>query len=155
MTDKLDLAPLIQELSKYDAKTLQTDPQIRKDAVTAACSQICNHLSESLFDMVLNMIYDYATTNVRSNAVRAVHQLVECVAYSDAAKTLAKFVPYCYRNIMTEIENGASSLRTTSASTLLPSDTTLHWSMSKIQTISLLYSKSFYHRYCYLTRSYI
>ena len=99
------------------------------DAVTAACSQICNHLSESLFDMVLNMIYDYATTNVRSNAVRAVHQLVECVAYSDAAKTLAKFVPYCYRNIMTEIENGASSLRTTSASTLLPSDTTLHWSM--------------------------
>ena len=47
------------------------------DAVTGACSQICIHLSDSLFDLVLNMIYDYASTNVRSNAVRAIHQLVD------------------------------------------------------------------------------
>ena len=50
------------------------------DSVTAACSQICVHLSEPLFELVLNMVYDYASTNVRPNAVRAVHQLVECVA---------------------------------------------------------------------------
>ncbi len=98
------------------------------DAVTGACSQICVHLSEPLFDLVLNMIYEYASTNVRPNAVRAIHQLVECVANADPRKTLAKFFPFCARNIRTELENGASSLRTTSASTPIPSDATLHWS---------------------------
>ena len=44
------------------------------DAVAGACSQICVHLSDPLFDHVLNMVYEYASTNVRSNAVRAVHQ---------------------------------------------------------------------------------
>lgn len=45
------------------------------DAVAGACSQICVHLSEPLFDLVLKMVYDYASTNVRMNAVRAIHQL--------------------------------------------------------------------------------
>ncbi|KAF8998336.1 hypothetical protein BDZ89DRAFT_1105652 [Hymenopellis radicata] len=91
------------------------------DAVTGACSQICVHLSEPLFDLVLNMIFEYASTNVRPNAVRAIHQLVECIANADPRKTLAKFFPFCARNI-------PSSLRTTSASTPIPSDATLHWS---------------------------
>jgi hypothetical protein len=98
------------------------------DDVARACSQICVHLSEPLYDLVLNMVFDYASTNVRSNAVRAIHQLVECVANADPVKTLAKFFPFCSRNIRTELENGASSLRTTSASSPLPSDATLHWS---------------------------
>ncbi|EDR15426.1 uncharacterized protein LACBIDRAFT_301740 [Laccaria bicolor S238N-H82] len=100
------------------------------DAVTGACSQICVHLSEPLFDLVLKMVFDYATTNVRSNAVRAIHQLVECVANADPVKTLAKFFPFCDNSIRVEIENGASSLRTTSASTPLPSDATLHWNLA-------------------------
>lgn len=98
------------------------------DAVTGACSQICIHLSEPLYDLVLHMVFDYASTNVRSNAVRAIHQLVECVANADPAKTLAKFLPFCIPNIRMEIENGASSLRTTATSSPLPSDATLHWS---------------------------
>jgi proteasome activator subunit 4 len=98
------------------------------DAVTGACSQICVHLSDSLFDLVLNMIFDYASTNVRSNAVRAIHQLVECVANAHPEKTLAKFLSFCVENIRTEIEHGASSVRTTSSSLPLPSDVTLHWS---------------------------
>lgn len=98
------------------------------DAVTGACSQICVHLSEPLYDLVLNMIYDYATTTVRSNAVRAIHQLVECVANADPDKTLAKFFSFCVKNIRVELENGASSLRTTSSSSTIPSDATLHWS---------------------------
>jgi hypothetical protein len=86
-------------------------------------------LSDSLFDLVLNMIFDYASTNVRPNAVRAVHQLVECVANAHPVKTLAKFVPFCIKNIEVELENGASSTRTTSTfSTPLPSDATFHWS---------------------------
>ncbi|KIO02352.1 hypothetical protein M404DRAFT_27957 [Pisolithus tinctorius Marx 270] len=100
------------------------------DAVTGACSQICVHLSNSLFDLVLNMIFDYATTNVRSNAVRAIHQLVECVANANPEKTLAKFFPFCEASIRAEIEHGASSVRTTSSSTPLPSDATLHWSLA-------------------------
>jgi proteasome activator subunit 4 len=99
------------------------------DAVAGACNQICVHLSEPLYDLVLNMVFDYASTNVRSNAVRAIHQLVECVANADPVKTLAKFLPFCIRNIRVELENGASSLRTTSASSPLPSDATLHWSL--------------------------
>ena len=110
------------------------------DAVTNACSQICIHLSDSLFDMVLNMIFDYASTNVRPNAVRAVHQLVECVANAHPAKTLAKFVPFCIHNIEIELENGASSTRTTSTfSTPLPSDATFHWSMERFSPIPLFY----------------
>ncbi|KAF9014988.1 hypothetical protein BDQ17DRAFT_1418116 [Cyathus striatus] len=100
------------------------------DAVAGACSQICVHLSEPLYDMVLNMVYDYASTNVRSNAVRAIHQLVECVANADPVKTLDKFFPFCSMNIRTELENGASSLRTTSSSTPIPSDATLHWNLA-------------------------
>lgn len=100
------------------------------DAVTGACSQICVHLSEPLYDLVLNMIYDYATTTVRSNAVRAIHQLVECVANADPDKTLAKFFSFCVKNIRVELENGASSLRTTSSSSTIPSDATLHWNLA-------------------------
>lgn len=98
------------------------------DSIAGACSQICVHLSEPLFDLVLNQIYEYATTTVRPNAVRAIHQLVECVANANPAKTLARFVPFCDRVIRIELENGASSMRTTSTSTPLPSDATLHWS---------------------------
>ena len=98
------------------------------DAVSGACSQICVHLSDSLYDMVLKMIFDYASNNVRSNAVRAIHQLVECVANANPEKTLAKFFGFCEKNIRTELENGASSLRTTTSSASLPSDATLHWS---------------------------
>ncbi|KAI0336090.1 hypothetical protein GY45DRAFT_1316150 [Cubamyces sp. BRFM 1775] len=101
------------------------------DSVSGAFSQICIHLSEPLYDMVLGLVYDYATQNVRSNAVRAIHQLVECVANANPAKTLDRFLPYCERSIRTELEHGASSLRITSShSTPLPSDATLHWNLA-------------------------
>ncbi|KAK1232607.1 Proteasome activator BLM10 [Marasmius sp. AFHP31] len=76
------------------------------------------------------MVFEYASTNVRSNAVRAIHQLVECIANANPEKTLAKFLPFCERNIRIELENGASSLRTTSSSVPLPSDATLHWNLA-------------------------
>lgn len=88
------------------------------------------HLSEPLFDMVLNMVFNYASTNIHTNAVRAIHQLVECVANANPVKTMAKFFSFCAANIKIELENGASSLRTTSASLPLPSDATLHWNLA-------------------------
>ncbi|KAI0639143.1 hypothetical protein C8Q77DRAFT_1152142 [Trametes polyzona] len=101
------------------------------DAVSGTFSQICVHLSEPLYDMVLGLVFDYATQNVRSNAVRAIHQLVECVANANPQKTLDRFLPFCERSIRTELEHGASSLRiTSSGSTPLPSDATLHWNLA-------------------------
>ncbi|KAL4243081.1 BLM10 family protein [Abortiporus biennis] len=108
----------------------QTEVQL-VDSVSNAFSQICVHLSEPLYDMVLGMVFDYASGNVRTNAVRAIHQLVECIANANPVKTLAKFLPFCSQNIRTELEHGASSLRTTSLnSTALPSDATLHWNLA-------------------------
>ncbi|KAJ7275353.1 hypothetical protein B0H12DRAFT_1086888 [Mycena haematopus] len=100
------------------------------DAVGRACQTICAHLSEPLYDLVLNMVYDYTSTNVRSNAVRGVHLLIEALANANPVKCLAKFFPLCERNIRIELENGASSLRTTSVSSPLPSDATLHWHLA-------------------------
>ncbi|KAF8587302.1 hypothetical protein K439DRAFT_1645895 [Ramaria rubella] len=101
------------------------------DAVTAACNQICTHLSEPLFDLALNLIYDYASTTVRPNCVHAVHQLVECISNANPVKTLQKFLPLCIKNIQTELHNGASSVRTTSmTSAPLPSDATFHWTLA-------------------------
>lgn len=122
----LKVSHIVSSWQRIDIKLLSVQ---LVDAVSGAFNQICVHLSDSLYDMVLNMVFDYASANVRSNAVRAIHQLVECVANANPEKTLAKFVPFCDRNIRTELEHGASSLRVTSASsTPLPSDATLHWS---------------------------
>ncbi|KAJ7102239.1 hypothetical protein B0H15DRAFT_813790 [Mycena belliarum] len=101
------------------------------DAVGRACQSICAHLSEPLYDLVLNMVYDYASTNVRVNAVRGIHLLIEALASADPVKCLAKFFPLCSRMIKIELEGGASSLRTSSsASSPIPSDATLHWHLA-------------------------
>ncbi|KAJ6574791.1 hypothetical protein B0H19DRAFT_1254444 [Mycena capillaripes] len=97
------------------------------DAVGRACQSICAHLSEPLYDLVLNMVYEYASTHVRSNAVRGIHL---ALANADPIKCLAKFFPLCERNIRIELSTGASSLRTTSVSSPMPSDATLHWHLA-------------------------
>lgn len=89
---------------------------------------VCLHLSDQLFDLVLNLVFDYATTNAKSNAVRAFGQLVACLARVKPEKTLSKFMPYCSMQIEEELKHGASSTRTTSTHSVIPSDTTLHWS---------------------------
>jgi len=89
---------------------------------------ICLHLSDQLFDLVLKLVYDYATTNAKSNAVRAFGQLVACLARVDPEKTIGRFLPYCIAQIEEELKHGASSIRTTSTHAAVPSDTTLHWS---------------------------
>jgi proteasome activator subunit 4 len=97
------------------------------NAVTGACCQICTHLSEPLYDRVLDMIFDYTTTNVRPNAVRVIGLLVQCVARVNPSKTLLKFLPFCCSKIRIELEHGASFERTTSILPPVPSDATLHW----------------------------
>jgi hypothetical protein len=100
---------------------------------------ICLHLSEPLFDLVLKLIYEYATTNAKANAVRAFGQLVACLARVNPGKVLAKFMPFCVERIEEELAHGASSVRTTSSHAASPSDTTLHWSKTlSAQYLSLL-----------------
>lgn len=91
---------------------------------------LCLHLSDQLFDLALKLVFDYATTNARSNAVRAFGQLVSCLARVKPDKVIAKFLPYCINQIQEELKHGASSIRTTSTHQAVPSDTTLHWSES-------------------------
>lgn len=98
-------------------------------AIKAMMDIICLHLSDELFDLVFNLLYDYATTNAKSNAVNAIGQLVTCFARVKPALVTAKFLPFCITQIEEELKHGASSIRTTSSShAALPSDTTLHWS---------------------------
>ncbi|KAG5648210.1 hypothetical protein DXG03_006165 [Asterophora parasitica] len=89
---------------------------------------VCLHLSDELFDLVLNLLHDYATTNAKSNAVAAFGQLIACMARVKPDLTMARFLPYCISQIEEEIKHGASSIRTTSSHAAIPSDTTLHWS---------------------------
>lgn len=90
---------------------------------------ICLHLSDPLFDLVLNLVFDYAMTNAKSNAVRPFGQLVACLARVRPEQTMAKFLSPCITQIEEELKHGASSVRTTSTHAAVPSDTTLHWSM--------------------------
>ncbi|TFK76811.1 hypothetical protein BDN72DRAFT_829977 [Pluteus cervinus] len=91
---------------------------------------VCLHLSDSLFDLVLNQVHNYATTNAKSNAVRAFGQLIACLARVKPDLVIRKFLPYCKRVIEEELRHGASSVRTTSQHAAVPSDTTLHWNMA-------------------------
>lgn len=97
-------------------------------SIKSMMNVICLHLSDELFDLVLNLVYDYATTNAKSNAVRAFGQLVASLAMVKPKDTISKFLPYCISQIQGELKHGASSIRTTSTHIAVPSDTTLHWS---------------------------
>lgn len=99
-------------------------------SIKSTLDVVCLHLSDPLFDLVLRLVYDYATTNTKSNAVRAFGQLVACLARVKPQETLDKFLPYCANQIKEELKHGASSVRTTSTHAAVPSDTTLHWSES-------------------------
>ncbi|KAJ7129977.1 hypothetical protein C8R43DRAFT_1025251 [Mycena crocata] len=99
-------------------------------AIKSMIDIVCLHLSDHLFDLVLRLVYDYGTTNAKSNAVRAFGQLVGCLARVRPEETLAKFLPFCIAQVEEELRHGASSVRTTSQNAAVPSDTTLHWNMA-------------------------
>jgi proteasome activator subunit 4 len=89
---------------------------------------VCLHLSDQLFDFVLQLVYDYATTNVRSNSVRVIGHLVGPLARAKPEKVIQKFLPHCVSKIQEELDHGASSVRTTGTHAMIPSDATLLWS---------------------------
>lgn len=91
---------------------------------------VCLHLSDQLFDLVLNLLFDYATANAKSNAVQAFGQLIACLARVKPEQVMAKFLSPCISQVEEELKHGASSVRTTSTHAAVSSDTTLHWNLS-------------------------
>ncbi|KDQ54780.1 hypothetical protein JAAARDRAFT_134622 [Jaapia argillacea MUCL 33604] len=91
---------------------------------------VCLHLSDPLFDLVLKLMFDYGTSNAKSNSVRAFGQLIACLARVKPDQTIDRFLPHCVRQIQEELKHGASSIMTTSTHTAVASDTTLHWNLS-------------------------
>lgn len=120
---------LPEEGGKRNTTGGKTEEGVLK-AVKSMLDVVCLNMSDQLFDLVLNLVYDYATTNAKSNAVRAFGQLVSCLARIRPEKTIDKFLPYCIAQIQEELKHGASSTRTTSVHASVPSDTTLHWNMA-------------------------
>lgn len=124
---------LFENLPEEGGRKNTTGGKQEETVLTAIKSMIdivCLHLSDHLFDLVLRLVYDYGTTNAKSNAVRAFGQLVGCLARVRPEATLAKFLPYCISQVEEELKHGASSVRTTSQNAAVPSDTTLHWNMA-------------------------
>ncbi|KAF8922284.1 armadillo-type protein [Mucidula mucida] len=99
-------------------------------SIKAMMDVVCLHMSDQLFDLILNMAFDYASTNSKSNAVRAFGQFVACLARVRPEQTLAKFLPFCMAQVEEELLHGASSIRTTAPTAAVPSDTTFHWNLA-------------------------
>ncbi|KAG8953342.1 hypothetical protein FRC04_002752 [Tulasnella sp. 424] len=103
-------------------------------SLNAALDVVCANLSDSLFTLVLNLVYEYCTTNARSNSVRSIGNLVNSMARTRPKETISKFLPFTKRQIEIELAAGASSVRTTSnTAAALPSDTTFHWNLAVIR----------------------
>ena len=100
---------------------------------------VCLHLSDPLFDLVLKLVYDYITANAKSNAVKAIGQMISSLALAHPSKTIDKFLPFCLSQIKDELKHGASSVRTTSSHVAIPSDTTLHWSTASLLWLVFLH----------------
>jgi proteasome activator subunit 4 len=132
---------LYENLPEEGGRNNKTGGKTEENTLTAIKAMIdivCLHLSDHLFNLVLRLVYEYGTTNAKSNAVKAFGQLVGCLARVRPEETLAKFLPYCIAQVEEELKHGASSVRTTSQNAAVPSDTTLHWSEHYSSVLSLI-----------------
>ncbi|KAG9039991.1 hypothetical protein FRB95_004463 [Tulasnella sp. JGI-2019a] len=104
-------------------------------SLNTALDVVCANLSDPLFEVVLNLVFDYATTNVRANGVRSIGNVITSLSRARPKATINKFLPFTIKQIEIEMAAGASSVRTTSnTSTTVPSDTTLHWNMAILRS---------------------
>ncbi|KAG8722752.1 hypothetical protein FRC08_010362 [Ceratobasidium sp. 394] len=112
----------------------KSEEQVLK-ALRSALDVVTYHLSDPMFDLVLNLVFDYASTNARANSIRAFGYVVACLARAKPKLALAKFVPHCVHQVEVELAAGASSVRTTAAHAVISSDTTLLWNMAILRGI--------------------
>ncbi|CEL52206.1 Proteasome activator complex subunit 4 OS=Xenopus laevis GN=psme4 PE=2 SV=1 [Rhizoctonia solani AG-1 IB] len=112
----------------------KSEEQVLK-ALRSALDVVTYHLSDAMFDLVLKLVFDYASTNARANSIRAFGYVVACLSRARPKYTLAKFLPHCVRQVEVELAAGASSVRTTAAHAVVSSDTTLLWNMGILRGI--------------------
>ncbi|KLO18849.1 hypothetical protein SCHPADRAFT_819201 [Schizopora paradoxa] len=110
-------------------ESLGTPERIALISIMKACKQVIMHLSDVLFDNVLEQIFTYTNTSVTTQNI-FVHKLAGYLVNASPQKTFAKFLPACIANIKTELEFGASSLKTISARDPIPSDSRLAWNIA-------------------------
>jgi proteasome activator subunit 4 len=67
------LENLPEEGGKRNSVPQQEEGVIR--SVKSTLDIVCLHLSDSLFDLVLKLVFDYATTNAKSNAVKVCSEI--------------------------------------------------------------------------------
>ena len=79
-------------------------------SVNGMLDVICLHLSDPLFDLVLNLVFDYAMTNAKFDVVHTFGQLVACLTRVHPEQTMAKFLSPCIAQIEEEWNHGASSV---------------------------------------------
>lgn len=98
--------------------------------VLAACDAVCSSMSDHLFDINLKIVTNFCLNSVVAQAVRVTGSLVSCFARHRPERVLKALVRPCSQNIRLELQQGASSTRTTSTSTPVASDVALHWNSS-------------------------
>lgn len=95
--------------------------------ITVACDFVLGQSSPAIYDLALQIFTKHVLGAPKLNSAKAIEHLAACFGRADPAKALAALLPVCITNIKTELENGASSTRTTSTSTPIESDTAFHW----------------------------
>lgn len=123
------LMPLLIYFARASADKVICSETLLK-SIKSTMDVVFQNLSDHLFDLILGIVCDYATTTSRANAVRAFGSLISSLTKANAKKVIAKLLPRCAEQIRIELEHGASSIRTTSTGLAIPSDTSLHWRMS-------------------------
>ncbi|KAI9033800.1 hypothetical protein CLU79DRAFT_851017 [Phycomyces nitens] len=96
-----------------------------------ACDVVFGQLSDDLYDLALRMVVEFVNDQVIPNAVRTTGLLCDSITSANVKKAAKHFIPLCIANIRTELDYGASSTITNSASSNpIQSDSTLHWNQN-------------------------
>ncbi|KAI8988823.1 hypothetical protein BDB01DRAFT_842338 [Pilobolus umbonatus] len=93
-----------------------------------ACDIVFGQLSDELYDMALRSVVDFVSDRVLPNAVRAAGLLCDTITSANPKKAGKILIPLCITHIQTELEHGAASTVSHSASSnIVQSDSTFHW----------------------------
>lgn len=107
----------------------------------ATCDAFCSSLGEEAFLRCFNLVLDYVRTTTAANGVKVVGSLIGCFARANSKVVLQHIVPLSCERIKTELEHGASSIRTTTTSVPRPQDTALHWHINLLSN-AIMFSGS-------------
>ena len=95
--------------------------------ITVTCDFVLGQSSPAIYDLALQIFCRHVIGSPKNNSARAIGHLSACFGRADPAKAMAALLPVCIANIKAELENGASSTRTTSTATPIESDNAFHW----------------------------